>query len=66
MKVLITVLTKSHGPPSRASKLAVPIVCEGKAPKVPYLDPQEPTFSGFFIMNSLYKSLKRVGYLGLR
>ena len=25
----------------------------------PYLDPKEPTFLGFLIMNSLYKSLKR-------
>ena len=24
-----------------------------------YLDPKEPTFLGFLIMNSLYKSLKR-------
>ena len=31
----------------------------------PYLDPKEPTFLGF-LMNSLYKSLKKVGYLGLR
>ena len=28
-----------------------------------YLNPEEPTFLGFFTMVSLYKSLKRVGVL---
>ena len=31
-----------------------------------YLDPKVPTFLGFLDMISLYKSLKRVGYLGFR
>ena len=30
----------------------------------PYLNPEEPTFLGCFIMISLYKSLKMVGYSG--
>ena len=30
------------------------------------LDPEEPTFLGFLTMNSVYKTLKKVGYLGLR
>ena len=28
-----------------------------------YRDPKEPFFRGFLTMNSLHKSLKRVGYL---
>ena len=28
-------------------------------PLNPYLDPKEPTFLGFLVMNSLYKSVKR-------
>ena len=30
------------------------------------LDPKKPTFSGLLIMSSLHKSLKKVGFLGVR
>ena len=30
------------------------------------LDPEEPTFFGFLLMNSLHKSLKKVGSSGSR
>ena len=31
-----------------------------------YLNPKEPTFLGLLALIPLYKSLKKVGYLGLR